>query len=106
MDRQDIANVYVRYNEQTKSIRDWCKELHLNYATVRVRYIRGAKGDKLFAPTNNNPKPIDLNAFLGDEMFQQVAELSAHFQTTPAKLVRHMVTHGITKMQKMMSSEQ
>ena len=104
MEAQDIANTFVHHNGEAKNIKQWCKDLNLNYTTVRVRFARGTRGDRLFAPTNTNPKPVDLQMFLGDEIFQQLAEAAAFYQTTPAVLARQIVEKGLRHIHKTLSA--
>lgn len=62
--RQNTSNQLITHNDITRTLREWCQLLNLNYLTVRMRYIRGERDtDKLLKPTPVPKKPIDTSKF-------------------------------------------
>lgn len=58
------AREQVTYNDTTRTLREWCNILHLNYLTVRMRYVRGERdADKLLRATPVPKKPIDTKKY-------------------------------------------
>lgn len=48
----NTAKELITHNDITRTLREWCQLLNLNYLTVRMRYIRGERNnDKLFKAT-------------------------------------------------------
>ena len=62
--RQNTSNQPITHNDITRTLREWCQLLNLNYLTVRMRYIRGERDtDKLLKPTPVPKKPVDTSKF-------------------------------------------
>lgn len=90
-----IASAPITYKGETKLLRAWVDELNLNYTTVRMRYTRGVRGAKLFAPTKTTPKAIDLQTFLGDEVYAELEVAANYLQLSPSATARHILTQGL-----------
>lgn len=54
-DRNKSNNVRIEYNGESKILWDWAKELSMCYGTLRLRYGKGDRGDKLFRPSRGGP---------------------------------------------------
>ena len=47
-----VARERITHNDTTRTLREWCQILNLNYLTVRMRYLRGERDtDKLLGAT-------------------------------------------------------
>jgi hypothetical protein len=47
-----VARERITHNDTTRTLREWCQLLNLNYLTVRMRYLRGERDtDKLLRAT-------------------------------------------------------
>jgi hypothetical protein len=58
------AKERITHNDTTRTLREWCQLLNLNYLTVRMRYIRGERDtDKLFKATPAPKKGPPNSAF-------------------------------------------
>lgn len=95
METRNIAEQLITYKGETKLLRNWVKDLGLDYVTVRMRYTRGTRGDKLFAPTRFTPRPLDVKAFLGDEDYERLDALAKHLQLSPATVARDLLVRAL-----------
>jgi hypothetical protein len=58
------AKERITHNDTTRTLREWCQLLNLNYLTVRMRYIRGERDTgKLFKATPAPKKGPPNNFF-------------------------------------------
>jgi hypothetical protein len=86
------AYAEVTYQNRTQTLRQWADELHLNFDTIKMRYRRGQRDpSKLFAPASYNPKAIDLEAFLGEQLFAKLSESAKHYGVSTNEMARHAV---------------
>jgi hypothetical protein len=46
--RTSKSNVIVTHDGYTYTLRQWAEFLNIPYDTLRMRYLRGARGDELF----------------------------------------------------------
>lgn len=46
--RTSKSNVIVTHDGYTYTLRQWAEFLDIPYDTLRMRYVRGARGDELF----------------------------------------------------------
>lgn len=49
--RNRKSNVWYKYKNERKILKDWAKEFNLSSTTVYTRYHKGERGDKLFRPS-------------------------------------------------------
>lgn len=94
MHHEDPATMkyaFIEYEGERRPLLDVVKELNLEYNTVKMRYRRGKRGAALLAPTRSTPKPIDLEAFLGAEVYAKLVAQSDYLQLSPVVLVRHIL---------------
>jgi len=92
-----LATTLITHKGESKLLREWVAELGLNYDTVRMRYTRGTRGAKLFAPTRATPKAIDLQHFLGDELYARLEETADYLQISASAAARHILGEGLKK---------
>lgn len=60
----NTARELVTFDGAARTLREWCNILHLNYATVRMRYNRGERDEvKLLRATPVPKKPIDTKKY-------------------------------------------
>jgi len=102
---KDTANMPITYDGETKTVREWCREMHLNYATVRMRYLRGDRGAKLLKPTRPPVRPVDLQVFFGYIVYNDLAELAEVMGMTPMELTKHIVPIALAKLRKQLEPQ-
>lgn len=51
--------VYIKVNSEVKSLNEWAIQMKMHRSTLRYRYLKGVKGDELFAkPPQGKALPI------------------------------------------------
>lgn len=48
--------IYIEHNGETKTLQRWAEQLNIDIHTMRDRYKRGLRGDRLFAPVRKYEK--------------------------------------------------
>ena len=54
-----ISQTLIQHNGETRTLKEWADHLRLPWDTVRVRYMRGDLGDKLFRFVDTNSMKRD-----------------------------------------------
>ena len=55
--RNDIAHTLITAHGKTQTLKKWALELRINYSVLKMRYIRGDRGDHLLRPYLAHSRP-------------------------------------------------
>lgn len=110
-----VARERITHNDTTRTLREWCQLLNLNYLTVRMRYLRGERDtDKLFRATpvpkkgnpnnlyprektlRNNTPPLWVQELQYD-IRKTLLEMSGYNRETLEVLLKKIVTEYIER---------
>lgn len=56
--RNKSTTIELTIGEETKPLYEWCAEYNLNPTTLRTRYKRGDRGERLLRPRRSYPKSL------------------------------------------------
>ena len=71
-----VSQTIIQHNGETRTLQEWAKHLHLPWDTLRARYMRGARGDKLF-------KPVTTDKTKGDHHIKHYLTIKGVTKTIP-----------------------
>lgn len=110
-----VARERITHNDTTRTLREWCQILNLNYLTVRMRYLRGERDtDKLLRATpvpkkgnpnnlyprekalRNNTPPLWVQELQYD-IRKTLLEMSGYNRETLEVLLKKIVTEYIER---------
>jgi hypothetical protein len=90
-----VSQVLVQHNGETRTLSEWAKHLNMPWDTLRARYTRGTRGDKLF-------KPVTLDPTKGDAHLKHYLTIKGVTKTVPewakASGISYSVLLGRAKM--------
>jgi hypothetical protein len=47
----ELSMTDYEWNGTTRTLKEWAEITGIDYPTIRMRYVRGKRGDELFTPT-------------------------------------------------------
>jgi hypothetical protein len=71
-----ISQTLFHYNGESRTLQEWAKHLHLPWDTIRVRYMRGDRGDRLL-------RPAPTNTLKGDHRVKHYLTIDGVTKTIP-----------------------
>lgn len=98
---RSIANQLVEHQNITKPLREWADILGIKYSVLKMRYIRGLRGDDLFyAPINLNPMmhAHDRLHAIDKDLRIRLIQKADELQIDPIELVNQCLEHYLNKL--------
>lgn len=77
---------YVEHNGETRPLQYWAEQLNIDIHTMRDRYKRGLRGDRLFAPVRKYEKR-PRSVVLSDSTYQRLQFHMQRLDVTEEALV-------------------
>lgn len=97
---RDLANDLIEYDGSTKTLKEWCYLLDLEYSTVRMRRTRGMEPPELFAGTVHGFTKQGKTFILSGKMFARLEHHGRRLRQMPTELMVSLVEHGLSKLDK------
>ena len=96
-----IARAEVEHNGTTRTLREWSEILDIDYATLRMRYTRGTRGDDLFYKPffkNKITHSVDVLHTLNQDLRLRLIQQADKMEIDPVELLNQMVEHYLQKL--------
>ncbi len=94
-----LATTELTHNGTTKTLKEWSDILNIPYATMRMRYTRGVRGDDLFhRPVHRMLSHYDRLKLLDPDLKLRLIAHAEELSIDPMELMHTLIERGLQKL--------
>ena len=95
-DYNKLATAEITHNGQTHALRDWADILDIPYATLRMRYSRGIRGEDLLHKTTQKlPRHYDRLKLLDPTLKVKLIDKANELGIDPMELMHNILSRNL-----------